>query len=212
MWTEKQKTWGAMGLLILLHAVGFISWHTSWASWVSLLTPIHLLISFWLLVWFSGGGQTVKFRLLLVYLLGLGVEILGIHTGYPFGTYVYLEGLGPAIWDTPWMIGVNWAMLSLAGGQWVYSYVSELPRWQRHLIAATLLVLLDVLFEPVAPSLRLWLFAGTAGWMNYLGWFVTAWGMQAVLGESVERPNALAGTLLLCQAIFFAGFHLWPVA
>ncbi|MGB4560488.1 MAG: carotenoid biosynthesis protein, partial [Schleiferiaceae bacterium] len=179
MWTEKQKTWGAMGLLILLHAVGFISWHTSWASWVSLLTPIHLLISFWLLVWFAGGGQTLKFRLLLVYLLGLGVEILGVHTGYPFGTYVYLEGLGPAIWDTPWMIGVNWAMLSLAGGQWVYSYVSELPRWQRHLIAATLLVLLDFLFEPVAPSLRLWLFAGTAGWMNYLGWFVTAWGMQA---------------------------------
>ena len=72
-----------MGLLILLHAVGFISWHTSWASWVSLLTPIHLLISFWLLVWFAGGGQTLKFRLLLVYLLGLGVEILGVHTGYP---------------------------------------------------------------------------------------------------------------------------------
>lgn len=212
MWTEKQKTWGAMGLLILLHAVGFISWHTSWASWVSLLTPIHLLISFWLLVWFAGGGQTLKFRLLMVYILGLGVEILGVHTGYPFGTYVYLEGLGPAIWDTPWMIGVNWAMLSLASGQWVYGYVAELPRWQRHLIAASLLVLLDFLFEPVAPSLRLWLFAGTAGWMNYLGWFVTAWGMQAVLGDTVERPNALAGVLLLCQAIFFAGFHLWPVA
>ncbi len=212
MYTEKQKKSGAFAALILLYGLGFIGWHTSWVSWASLLTPFHLLISFWLLVWFAGGGQSLKSRLLLVYLLGMGVEMLGIHTGYPFGTFVYLEGLGPIIWDTPWMIGVNWAMLSLAAGQWVYSYVEELPRWKRHLIAAALLVLVDFLLEPVAPSLRLWIFAGGAGWMNYLGWFVTAWGMQAVLGDAVERPNSLAGVLLLCQAIFFAGFHLWPVA
>jgi putative membrane protein len=212
MWTEKQKTRGAIGLLILLHFVGFVGWHSEWASMISLLTPIHLLISFWLLLAFAGGGQNLKMRLLWVYLIGFAVEILGVTTGYPFGTYVYLEGLGPGIWDTPWMIGVNWAMLSLAIGQWVFAYLSELSAWQRNTVAALLMVLIDFLIEPVAPSLRLWLFAGAAGWMNYVSWFVLSWIMQAMLGGSKDQANPLALPLILCQAIFFAGFHLWPAA
>ena len=212
MWTENQKFGSALVLLMVLHLVGFIGWHSAYAELISVLTPVHLLISFWILVGFAGGGQALKVRLMLLYLLGLGLEIVGVNTGYPFGTYVYLEGLGPSIFNTPWMIGINWAMLSLAAGQWVYGYVAELPRWQRQIIASLLLVWMDFLIEPVAPSLRLWLFAGTAGWMNYLSWFFIVWGMQAILGDAMERSNRLAGAVLLCQALFFAGFHLWPSA
>jgi putative membrane protein len=110
------------------------------------------------------------------------------------------------------MIGVNWAMLSLAIGQWVFAYLSELSAWQRNTVAALLMVLIDFLIEPVAPSLRLWLFAGAAGWMNYVSWFVLSWIMQAMLGGSKDQANPLALPLILCQAIFFAGFHLWPAA
>lgn len=212
MWTEKQKTRGAIGLLILLHLVGFVGWHTTYAPMISLLTPIHLLISFWLLLAFARGGQELKMRLLMVYLLGLGVEILGVSTGYPFGRYVYLEGLGPSILETPWMIGVNWAMLSLAIGQWVFHYLPELLPWQRNTVTALLMVLVDFIIEPVAPSLRLWLFAGTAGWMNYVSWFVLSWVMQCILGRSKDQHNPLALPMILCQVIFFAGFHLWPAA
>ena len=93
----------ALVLVIVLHVVGFFGWHSSWSSVISLLTPVHLLISFWLLFQFSGATTTLRFRLLLVYAIGLGVEFLGVHTGYPFGVYTYLEGLGPLVWDVPWM-------------------------------------------------------------------------------------------------------------
>ena len=171
-----------------------------------------MLISFWLLFQFSGATTTLRFRLLLVYAIGLGVEFLGVHTGYPFGVYTYLEGLGPLVWDVPWMIGVNWAILALATAQWVKSYLPEFNRWQRVLLAAVLMVLIDLLIEPVAPQLRFWIFAGGHGWLNSLGWLATSLVMQFLLSEEVEGENRMALPILLSQAIFFAGFHLWPAA
>jgi hypothetical protein len=36
--------------------------------------------------------------------------------------------------------------------------------------------------------------------------------MQFLLSEEVEGENRMALPILLSQAIFFAGFHLWPAA
>jgi len=202
----------ALTIVILLHAVGFVGWHSEWTSLFSILTPLHLLISFGLLVHFTDGSASMKMRLIGVYLLGLVIELLGVHTGLPFGEYVYLEGLGSKILDVPWMIGVNWAILALATGHWVHGYLPEYNRWQRASVAAGLMVLVDLLIEPVAPQLDLWEFASGPGWMNSVGWFVTSFLMQLLLEEGLSRKNRLALPILLSQAIFFAGFHLWPAA
>ncbi len=202
----------ALLIVVVTHAVGALGLRTPMAGWMVLLTPIHLLLTFGLLFWFSDRSERLKAALLAVFGLGLGVEILGVNTGFPFGDYVYLEGLGPKILETPWLIGVNWALLGLATASFSTAFLEEGTRLQRALLASVLMLNLDILMEPVAHAHRLWLFAGgVAPWQNYLSWFVVAFVAQWMLGRSVS-PNRLAAPVLVAQASFFALSWLWPLA
>lgn len=43
---------------------------------------------------------------------GLLAEILGTHTGLPFGFYTYADRLGPAVFGVPLVIAAAWAMIA----------------------------------------------------------------------------------------------------
>ena len=44
--------------------------------------------------------------------IGLLAEILGVHTGLPFGSYTYADTLGPKFAGVPVVIPLAWAMMS----------------------------------------------------------------------------------------------------
>lgn len=202
----------ALLIVVVTHLVGAVGLRTDFADWMVLLTPVHLLVSFALLFGFSSKSEFLKGALLAVFALGLVVEIIGVNTGYPFGSYVYLEGLGPKVLNTPWLIGVNWVMLTLASGSFAAHFLDNGSRLQRALLASGLMLALDVLIEPVAHAHRLWIFAGgIAPWQNYLSWFIVALTAQWIVGKGLES-NRMAGPILLSQAAFFALSWLWPIA
>ncbi|MFM6998714.1 MAG: carotenoid biosynthesis protein [Bacteroidota bacterium] len=201
----------ALLVVVVTHLVGAIGLRSPWADWMILLTPVHLLLTFGLLFFYSDRSERLKASLLAIFALGLAVEILGVNTGLPFGAYVYLEGLGPKVMETPWLIGLNWALLSLATGSFAYQFLVDGTRLQRALLASGLMLALDVLMEPVAHAHRLWLFAGgVAPWQNYASWAVVAFAAQWLLGTAPLR-NPLARPVLLAQACFFALSWLWPI-
>ncbi len=202
----------ALVVVVVTHLVGALGLRSPWADWMILLTPVPLLLTFGLLFGFSDRSERLKASLLAIFALGLGVEILGVNTGVPFGDYVYLEGLGPKVMETPWLIGLNWALLSLAAGSFASQFLEDGSRLQRALLATVLMLALDVLMEPVAHAHRLWLFAGgVAPWQNYVAWAVVAFAAQWLLG-SAPLKNPLARAVLLAQACFFALSWLWPIA
>jgi putative membrane protein len=201
----------ALLVVVVTHLVGAIGLRSPWADWMILLTPVHLLLTFGLLFFYSDRSERLKASLLAIFALGLAVEILGVNTGLPFGAYVYLEGLGPKVMETPWLIGLNWALLSLATGSFASQFLVDGTRLQRALLASGLMLALDVLMEPVAHAHRLWLFAGgVAPWQNYASWAVVAFAAQWLLGTAPLR-NPLARPVLLAQACFFALSWLWPI-
>lgn len=201
----------ALLVVVVTHLVGAIGLRSPWADWMILLTPVHLLLTFGLLFFYSNRSERLKASLLAIFALGLAVEILGVNTGLPFGAYVYLEGLGPKVMETPWLIGLNWALLSLATGSFASQFLVDGTRLQRALLASGLMLALDVLMEPVAHAHRLWLFAGgVAPWQNYASWAVVAFAAQWLLGTAPLR-NPLARPVLLAQACFFALSWLWPI-
>lgn len=58
-------------------------------------------------------GRSYAIALALVAGLGgFGVEVLGVHTGIPFGRYRYDGGLGPAVSGVPVVIGLAWLMMA----------------------------------------------------------------------------------------------------
>ena len=202
----------ALLIVAVTHLVGTLGLRTPYAGWMILLTPVHLLVSFALLYGQSTPTDRLKVGLFFVYAIGLGIEMVGVNTGFPFGRYVYLEGLGPQIAGTPWLIGLNWALLTLASASFVSDFLADGSRLQRALLASGLMLGLDVLMGPVAQAHRLWMFAGgIAPWQNYVAWFAVAFAAQWVLGPRVTS-NRLALPILIAQAAFFAISWLWPVA
>ncbi len=78
----------ALVVVVVTHLVGALGLRSPWADWMILLTPVHLLLTFGLLFGFSDRSERLKASLLAIFALGLGVEILGVNTGVPFGAYV----------------------------------------------------------------------------------------------------------------------------
>jgi putative membrane protein len=49
---------------------------------------------------------------LVTALGGFAVEVLGVHTGFPFGEYAYTSSLGPRLFGVPLLLGAAWTMLA----------------------------------------------------------------------------------------------------
>ncbi|NJO86903.1 MAG: carotenoid biosynthesis protein, partial [Lewinella sp.] len=109
--------------------------------------------------------------LLFAYLLTFTLEALGVATGAVFGHYQYGPTMRWQALNVPFVIALNWAVLTLAAndllGRWA-------PRWPGLATAAAAGVLLaayDVVIEPVAIKLSYWQWeGGHIPLQNYLAW------------------------------------------
>ena len=52
--------------------------------------------------------------ILVVFIIGYFIEVLGVRFKFIFGEYFYGETLGLKILNTPLIMGVNWLSLSLS--------------------------------------------------------------------------------------------------
>lgn len=136
--------------------------------------------------------RTLGLRSTLVFMLpamflSLGSELLGTSTGFPFGDYSYLSGLGYKITGlVPFTIPLSWFYMGFA------SYliarvgldIAQKPSWLRHAGAIALGALIftswDFALEPAMSqsAVPFWYwqqpgaFFGTP-YQNYAGWFGT---------------------------------------
>ncbi len=142
-----------------------------------------------------GLGTWLAFMLPAVF-ISLGSELLGTSTGFPFGDYSYLSGLGYKIGGlVPFTIPLSWFYVGLS------SYliarcglqVAQKPSLARHIAAVAVGALLftcwDFALEPAMSqsSLPFWYweqpgeFFGTP-YQNYAGWFGTSALFMTVAG------------------------------
>ncbi|MDO9352404.1 MAG: carotenoid biosynthesis protein [Solirubrobacteraceae bacterium] len=118
--------------------------------------------------------------------VGFGAELLGVHTGRPFGSYGYSEQLGPQIHEVPLLAGAAWGLLarpSRVAGDWASRALpgERSPLGQRAtrvLAAATALTAWDVFLDPrmVREGYWHWPEGGWyegIPWTNYAGWWAT---------------------------------------
>lgn len=163
-----------------------------------------LLMSFFLLMWFHQGGFSARTILVFafIFLAGYFVEVAGVATGIIFGNYTYGGGLGIKVFDTPLLIGINWLMLS-------YATASIMQPLKVHgitkaLLAATAMVVYDIVMEQTAPMLHMWFWKdGVIPLENYVAWFLLSLLFQAVLlSFRIRLKNALALTLFSSLFIF----------
>lgn len=199
-------------IIVATYAVGALALFTPWRPWVLTLTPVHLLISTFLLMRFQRWNRNaleVGLRLAAVGLFCFLVEVVGVHTGKLFGVYAYLPSLGPQWWDVPLIIGVNWVLLAVLALNAVPDGIDK--PIHRAAVASVAMTLIDALIERSAPFMDMWWFVdGKVPLDNAIGWlitgFIAAFVVQPVIpqdGKPGER-NPLTVWLWTAQVVFFA--------
>ncbi|MDB2675136.1 carotenoid biosynthesis protein [Flavobacteriales bacterium] len=191
-------------LLFIFHLVGVVGLSLSFRELFLALTPFNLLLSLGLYIWANDDFSADFFKLCAVlFAIGYFVEVIGVNTGILFGEYTYGEALGFKVLNTPLMIGVNWILLSFS----IFSVSNFFlkKKWPTILLASVLMVLMDVLIEPVAISLDFWSWAAVdIPLQNYVMWFIVSLIMNAII--SFNRPKLdyrISFGLLLSQVLFF---------
>ena len=195
----------AQGLVLLFHLTGFVGLAFSKNSDFYLrFTPLTLLLTALLLLAFQRErGVSFWGFCISVSLLGFGAEVVGVFTGKFFGHYYYGQTLGYQALGVPLAIGLNWLVLTYMCGILArYLPLAELPRT---LLAALLMVGLDMCMEPVASHYDFWHWtANVIPFQNFRDWFILACILQMLFNRAnFPKFNPLVPLVYLTQLLFF---------
>lgn len=200
----------AIGIIILFHVVGLTGFFVPYfRPWFIRVVPFHILLMFVVVLLSQPRiGQRFVWFLLLVYFLGYTAEWIGVHKSWIFGDYAYGKALGLKLSDIPLTIGLNWFLL-VFGAAVTTQYLGLKSAWLRVPFGALLLVLLDLLIEPVAIRFDYWHWThNIIPFKNYLGWFVFGAAMLGIFEAfQLKKQNIVPVILLLVQYLFFGALH-----
>lgn len=164
------------------------------------------------------GARTAVFLLAGTAVGGYAVEVLGVHTGVPFGSYAYSSALGPRLFGVPPVVGLAWTMLAwpaaLAARRLVHG------RLARVAVGGWALATADLFLDPqlVAGGAWTWHYpsphlpgVSDVPLTNYVGWLAVGLLLsafvQALAGDGDDR--VLLGLYLWLYAgwiVALAGF------
>lgn len=192
------KNYIAVALLVIFYLVGIFGLSNSdWQSKFLSLTPFNLLLTLGIFFWANGHiNQSMINSFIITFIIGYGVEVAGVHTGVLFGNYQYGAALGLKLFEVPLMIGVNWFLLAIASSGIAEKVIKN--SYARIFLASLLMVLLDVLIEPVAIQLDFWSWEnGIIPLQNFVMWFITATVIQLILSKLKPTLN-----IVICFAVY----------
>jgi len=191
-------------LILIFHFVGMLGLSFSQTKdYFLFLTPFHLLFTSILI--FLSRSYSKKFFLSVVFIsfIGFFIEVLGVYTGSLFGEYEYGNKLGLEMFNVPLVIALNWFILVYASRGSVNYFLKNI--YLQILFSSTIMVLLDILIEPVAIELGWWSWGvNSVPLQNYLMWFVVSVIMQVIISNNNhEISKSISISLLLSQISFF---------
>ncbi len=202
-----KKQINAIFIIILFHSIGLIGFLVPGFTLIfQKIVPWHLLLMLTVILLCH---QNINARFLVfalcLFIFGYGIEWTGVHTQHLFGNYYYGETLGIKLSDVPVTIGINWLLLTYATGVLMQrSRLKSMPL--RIVTGALLLVLLDILIEPVASHLDYWHWVNDiVPLKNYGCWFLVSCLMLLFFELFHFKKQSIVGPVyLFTQFVFFA--------
>ncbi|MEY8019793.1 carotenoid biosynthesis protein [Muriicola sp. SD30] len=205
----KNGNW-ALWVIWIFHISALIGISLGFEAWFVAKTPVNLIISsilLFLVFPIDTRKKTAVFALL--WILGMLAEWVGVKYGILFGSYEYGANLGPKLDGVPYLIGVNWALLSFITAR-LAQYLFK--KWVLQLIFAALLMLvLDFFMEQSAPRFDFWEFdQGLVPLSNYICWLAVALIFQYIIHRTkITGDVKFSAHLYTAQLVFFLYFFLW---
>ncbi|KQC32991.1 hypothetical protein AAU57_06395 [Nonlabens sp. YIK11] len=144
----------------------------------------------------------------ICFVTGMTAEWIGVHTGWLFGEYSYGDNFGPKLDGIPFLIGVNWAVLTFVTHA-IASKQTSNP-WAISVIGASLMVILDFFLEQICDYAGFWSFTGGAGWYNYLCWFIIAFILHYIATHYKLKGDFKTSLHIYIVQLIFASI-LWII-
>jgi uncharacterized membrane protein len=195
-------------LLIIIYAVGVVGLWLKPEMFIP-LTPLNLILTCMLLLAHYNFKEKDFIRyVIFLFAAGFAVEMIGVQSGKIFGSYYYGDALGFKLKHVPLVIGINWVMLTLATQTIAYKFSNKL--YITAALGATLMVLLDMVIEPVASKYQFWHWDNNhIPVQNFIAWFIISFFFQGLGGVmKYEKENTMAIFVFSLQFIFFALLNL----
>lgn len=168
------------------------------------LSTIKLITNFQSLTYF--------YIFLLLGFYALTIELISIKTGFPYSKFVYKELMGLKILGiVPWSVFFVWPTLVISAvsiaGQFLKKKVAMF------LISIAILLLLDLVFDPVATKLGFWEWQNSGlyydvPFVNFLGWIfssVLSVGIIFIIGKRRILTNKYL------SYVFLGNLFLWTI-
>jgi uncharacterized membrane protein len=151
-------------------------------------------------------GAAWATRLVVVVVLGAyAAELLGRHTGFPFGHYTYAHSLGPLLAGVPILVPFAWLMMAypcLLLGRLLCDQIGELNGAARLFVTALLaggaLAAWDIFLDPQMVAAGHWTWAHPSPGLpgiarvpltNLAGWALAAIVLMAVTDQALPRDR-----------------------
>lgn len=204
----------AISVIVIFHVIGLIGLSMSITRPIFLeIVPWHVLLMLAVIVLnHNRVDNRFIFFLVTIFISGFAAEWIGVHKHWFFGEYTYGKTLGIQVAGVPLIMGANWFLLTYSAS--VLMQRSRLrSAFFRITIGSLLLVLLDLLIEPVAARLDYWHWAGDViPLKNYLSWFLAGLVMLSICELfHFKYQRVVAPVLLLTQFAFFGILYLVQV-
>jgi len=208
--TGRQNQRIALALLIAMHIAGVIGlYFEASRALFQMLTPFNLIMTAAIIFHFEE-DKNLKYFVFIIFtfLFGFFIEVAGVKTGVIFGEYAYGPTLGLKLFDVPLLIGLNWALLIYITGITSMRFSKNI--WLQSFIGATLMVVLDLIIEPVAIRFDFWQWVESEiPLRNYLSWYLISFFLHIVFQKlQFSKNNPLAFKLLIIELAFFVSLNL----
>ena len=150
------------------------------------------------------------FSLFLIFLIGMFSEFIGVNYGLIFGEYIYGNNLGFKLFGVPFLIGLNWVILTVICANIASILIKNNSIIQIIILGTLLMLFMDFVMEPIAPKLDLWKFKNlVVPTSNYIGWLIISILTQTIYNiQFKEKEVKLSFNLYTAIFIFFVSLNL----
>jgi putative membrane protein len=167
--------------------------------WGAGAMALHALLAFGARYAFTYLGIALPF--------GFLIELIGLKTGWPFGTYEYDPSLGPQLFDVPLVVPFAWAMIAhpilcaarRVAGNWVFLY------------GGFGLMTYDLFLDPQMVTAGRWTWEVTGSHVpftpevplsNAFGWLLSGMALIAILHLALPRDRRKVSASFITIDIF----------
>ena len=171
-------------------------------------TSVNLfLMSIILFLNFKLSSRREILSILSIFLIGMITESLGVNYGLIFGDYEYGNNLGFKLFGVPFLIGINWIILTAISANTASFLTKNKSILLTVILGALLMLAMDFVMEPVAPKLDMWRFENLiVPSSNYIGWLIIGLFTQTIYNLLFREKEIIVSINLYTAFFLFFSF------